>query len=116
MLILWLCLWLSGHYLALQAVIGASPDPKINKNGAAGQRKHVTLILQKLQIIKDAWKWQKLYCGYGFIKHMIINWLWYKDTEGPTAIVCGIKWKCEELFEELGTERSEINAIGQGIV
>jgi len=43
---------LSGHYSVLQAVIRASPDPKINKNGTAGKRKHVALIFQKLEIIR----------------------------------------------------------------
>jgi hypothetical protein len=53
MLILWLYLWLSGHYSAIQAVVSALEDPKINKNGTTGKMKHVTLmILQKLEIIR----------------------------------------------------------------
>jgi hypothetical protein len=38
-------------------------------------------------------------CGYGFIQHCIINYLWYKQTEGPNTIVYGIKLKCEEPFQ-----------------
>jgi len=43
----------SGLYRAQQAIITASKDPKMSKQGTAGKKMHVTLMItQKLKIIR----------------------------------------------------------------
>jgi hypothetical protein len=49
-----------------------SKDPKMSKQGTAGKRKHLTLTIpQKLEGLKVA----KAKERYGFIQHMIIDYL-----------------------------------------
>jgi hypothetical protein len=36
---------------------------------------------------------------------LIFSYLWYQEMEGPIMIVYGIKWKCEESFQETDIER-----------
>jgi hypothetical protein len=44
---------LSGLYLIHRAIRTASKDPKINKQGTAGKKRNVTLMIpQKLEIIR----------------------------------------------------------------
>jgi len=83
---------LYGHYLACQAIIIASEDTKVNKQGTADKRKHVMIMIpQKLQIIRRL-KSGKC-CG---MIHLIINQVWYK------------KWK-----DQLQTFMASSNNLGQ---
>jgi hypothetical protein len=44
---------LTGLHGAHQAIIMASKDPKMSRQGTAGKKKHVTLMIpQKLEIIR----------------------------------------------------------------
>jgi len=57
----------------------ASEDSKVNKQGTADERKHVTIMIpQKLQIIR---RLESAKCC-GMI-HFIINHLWYKKWKDP---------------------------------
>jgi hypothetical protein len=49
--------------------------------------------------------------SYGFIQHLIFNYIWYKETEGPVMIIYVIKQKCEGPFQVADTERAQINTI-----
>jgi hypothetical protein len=51
-------------------------------------------------------KMAKPKCGYGFTQHWIVNYLWYKETEGPITIIYGIKWKYEGPFQATDIERA----------
>ena len=60
----------------------------MRKQGTVGKRKHLTLMIpQKLKIIGII---RRLESGYGFL-HQIINYLRYKETQGPITIIYGIK-------------------------
>jgi hypothetical protein len=65
----------------------------MNKQANVGNNIQVTLMIpKKSEIIR------KLGSGEsqsGFIQNWIIKHPLYKETEGPTAINYGIKWKCE---------------------
>jgi hypothetical protein len=37
--------------------------------------------------------------GHGFIQHWIANCIKYKEIEGPTTLVYGVEFKCEEPFQ-----------------
>jgi len=70
----------------------ASEVPKVNKQGTADKRKHVTIMIpQKLQIIRRLES--SKCCG---MIHLIINHIWYK------------KWK-----DQLQTFMASSNNLGQ---
>jgi hypothetical protein len=61
----------------------------MNKQGTADKKKEVTLMIsQKLEICNyEDWRWQKMKRGYGFKQQWIVNYLRYKEMEGPIMIV-----------------------------
>jgi hypothetical protein len=60
----------------------ASENPKVNKQGIADKRTHVTIMIpQKLQIIKRLESGKC--CG---MIHLIINHLWYKKYKDQLQI------------------------------
>ena len=70
--------------MKLSAYVEASEDPKMRKQGTAGERKHVTLmIIQKLDTIRRPEHVQ------GF-QQLIINCVCYKEAEVPIMIFFGI--------------------------
>ena len=50
------------------------------------------------------------------MQHSIINYLCYKEKEGPgpVTIPYGIKWKCGSLFQATDTDTALISATGHG--
>jgi hypothetical protein len=53
----------------------ASKDPKVSKQGTAGKKKHVTLLIpQKLEIIGRLESGKSQLRRYGFIKQWNVNY------------------------------------------
>jgi hypothetical protein len=65
--------------LVAYAILMASKDPKMCKQGTAGNRMHVSLTIpQKLQITSRLESGKNQKRGYGFI-HQTVNYLQYEQ-------------------------------------
>jgi hypothetical protein len=60
----------------------ASEGPEMRKKSTSGKRKYVTLMIsQKLEIIRRLESGDSEGCGYIFIEHWMINYLYYLETD-----------------------------------
>ena len=79
----------------------ASEETKVNQHCTAGKReKHDFNDSSETWNKYKASKWRKPMRGYGFIQYWIINYPQYKKMEKTSTIVCGIKSKHEEPFQD----------------
>jgi len=58
------------------------------------------MIAEKSEIIR------RLEISKNFIQTWIINYVWYKESEVPTTIFCGVNWKHEGPSEAADTGRT----------
>jgi hypothetical protein len=79
----------------------ASEDTKVNQKRTACRRETRDFNdSSETWNEYKAWKWRKPMRGYGFIQYWIINYPPYKKIEKTSTIVCGIKSKHEEPFQD----------------
>jgi hypothetical protein len=108
--------WVTWTSLSPLSYHNGFKDSKINKQGTAGKRKHVTLTAPQKLWINEAWKRQKPKRGSSFTQQWATSYIRYGKLERPIIFIYGIKWKCDRPFKCDRQRKSLISTTGQGVV